>query len=126
MPGKVIKELRMMGLLDEALAMALDEWKADIYEKKVDGTLDIQKEKNEIQRDLAAGRINKMEADARSNWLRAQAAMKKAENGNSGVGGYTTTTEIERDRKGKEVRRSTTRTPAGKDKPKKKEYKTQF
>ena len=84
----------------------LDEWKADIYEKKVDGTLDIQKEKNEIQRDLAAGRINKMEADARSNWLRAQAAMKKAENG--------------------EVRRSTTRTPAGKDKPKKKEYKTQF
>ena len=29
MPGKVIKELRMMGLLDEALAMALDEWKAD-------------------------------------------------------------------------------------------------
>ncbi len=27
MPGKVIKELRMMGLLDEALAMALDEWK---------------------------------------------------------------------------------------------------
>ena len=94
----------------------LDEWKADIYEKKVDGTLDIQKEKNEIQRDLAAGRINKMEADARSNWLRAQAAMKKAENGNSGVGGYTTTTEIERDRKGKETRRTTTRTPAGKDK----------
>lgn len=94
----------------------LDEWKADIYEKKVDGTLDIQKEKNDIQRDLAAGRINKMEADARSNWLRAQAAMKKAENGNSGVGGYTTTTEIERDRKGKETRRTTTRTPAGKDK----------
>lgn len=94
----------------------LDEWKADIYEKKVDGTFDIQKEKNAIQRDLAAGRINKMEADARSNWLRAQAAMKKAENGNSGVGGYTTTTEIERDRKGKETRRTTTRTPAGKDK----------
>ena len=104
----------------------LDEWKADIYEKKVDGTLDIQKEKNEIQRDLAAGRINKMEADARSNWLRAQAAMKKAENGNSGVGGYTTTTEIERDRKGKETRRTTTRTPAGKDKNEKQKTQRQI
>ncbi|MBR4367418.1 MAG: hypothetical protein IKP43_11645 [Bacteroidaceae bacterium] len=34
MPGKVIKELRMMGLLDEALAMALEEWKAAPEDEK--------------------------------------------------------------------------------------------
>lgn len=91
--------------------------KQDWLEKYQQGMLDIKQEQLEIDRQYKSGQISKMERDAASNELRAQAAMLRAQNaGNGGggrVGGYTTNTEIHRDERGRETGRTTTRTPAG-------------
>lgn len=90
--------------------------KQDWLEKYQQGTLDIKKEQMEIEREYRSGQISKMERDAASNELRAQAAMlraQKATDGGGRVGGYTTNTEIHRDERGRETGRTTTRIPAG-------------
>lgn len=86
--------------------------KQDWLEKYQQGTLDIKKEQLEIDRLYKSGQISKMERDAASNELRAQASYLRAQNGGGRVGGYTTETVITRDNKGKETGRTTKRTPA--------------
>lgn len=95
-------------------AVFLNEKKQEWNEKYQQGKLDIDKEKLEIDRQYKQGLISKMERDAASNELRARAAYIRAQNGGSGgAGGYTTTTTINRDDRGLETGRTTTRTPAG-------------
>lgn len=81
-------------------------------EKYQQGKLDVDQERLELDRLYKQGLITKMEKDTATNELRAQAVYLRAQNGGSGVRGYTTKTVVERDARGRETGRTTTRTPA--------------
>lgn len=96
--------------VNDGLAVRKQDW----LEKYQQDTLDIKKEQLEIDRQYKAGLISKMERDAYSRELSAQAAMFRAQNAGKGKGsqsqyhnGWTETWE--RDNRGRPVKH--TRTP---------------
>lgn len=96
--------------VNDGLAVRKQDW----LEKYQQDTLDIKKEQLEIDRQYKAGLISKMERDAYSRELSAQAAILRAQNAGQGKGsqsqyhnGWTETWE--RDNRGRPVKH--TRTP---------------